>query len=313
MHTLIKGLLQSRTSLSIALALAAGAFGAQAQAAESGLSNFPYGAQTTYAAFVPPPGTTSFFGYSLYIDADSVRDNNGDKIPGVSLSAFALAPRLVHTWSSTFHGWTMTSGAVIEYIYLDVEIPGKRDHEIGPTLTAIEPLYLSRTFQNIVPGNLTLFTGPLLYWPLGSYDPKRIDNTTVNYRSFAWQASSTWNPTPRVDVSLNAAVEFKGKNTQTDYESGDQGSVTFGAGYKPFDDLRWDFGFSGSYTDGLSDDKINGDKVPGGGRTKKFAIGPKFVFWPAPGVAVVAQYHRESGVENGSQGDLFWVECTFPL
>lgn len=283
------------------------------QAAESGLSNFPYGAQTTYAAFVPPPGTTSFFGYSLYIDADSVRDNNGDKIPGVKLSAFALAPRLVHTWKSSFHGWKMTSGAVIEGIYLDVEVPGQRDHEFGPTLTAIEPLYLSRTFQNLVPGDLTLFTGPLLYFPLGSYDPSRIDNTTVNYRSFAWQASSTWNPTPRVDVSLNPAVEFKGKNTKTGYRSGTQGSITFGAGYKPFDDLRWDFGFSGSYTDGLSDDKINGERVPGGGRTKKFAIGPKFVFWAAPGVAVVAQYHKESGVENASEGDLFWLECTFPL
>lgn len=313
MHTLIKRLLQSRTSLSIALALTAAAPGMPAQAAESGLSNFPYGAQTTYSAFVPPPGTSSFFGYALYIDADSVRDNDGEKIPGVSLSAFALAPRLLHTWSSSFHGWKMTSGGVIEGIYLDVEVPGLRDHDTGPTLLGFEPLYLSRTFENVVPGNLTLFTGPLIYLPIGSYDPNRIDNTTVNYRSFAWQASSTWNPTPRVDVSLNVAVEFKGKNTKTDYESGDQGSITFGAGYKPFDDLRWDFGFSGSYTDGLTDDKIDGNKVPGGGRTKKFAIGPKFVLWAAPGIAVVAQYHRESEVENASEGDLFWLECTFPL
>lgn len=301
--------LRAKAFLSIAATLALIGAAAPAQAAEGGLSNFPYGAQTSYAAFVPPPGTTSFFGYSLFIDADSVRDNDGNKVPGVSLKVFALAPRLLHTWKRDFYGWKMTTGGVIEYIYLNVKVPGMEEDDIGPTLTALEPLYLSRTF-----GTLTFLTGPLLYLPLGSYDPKRIDNTTVNYKSLAWQASTSWNPSPRLDVSLNAAIEFKGENHKTNYDSGDQASITFGMGYKPFaNDLRWDFGFSGSYTDGVTDDRINGRKVPGGGRTQKFAIGPKFVYWPAPGVGIVFQYHRESEVENAAQGDLFWLECTFPL
>lgn len=291
----------------LALAATLG-FAVPTHAAEGGLSNFPFGAQTTYAAFVPAPGTTSFFGYALYIDADSVRDDDGDKIPGVSLEAFALAPRLVHTWKTSLFGWKMTSGAVIEGIHVEVEVPGARDKDTGPTLLGFEPLYLSRSFDT-----LTLFTGPLIYLPLGSADRTQIANSNLNYGSFAWQVSSTWNPTARWDVSLNYAVEFKAENEETNYESGDQGGLTFGVGYKPFADLRWDLGVSGFYTHQMSDDRIDGERVPGGGRTKKFAIGPKLVYWITPAAAIVAQWHRESDVENAAEGDLFWLECTFPL
>ena len=286
-----------------------GIVAAPASAAEGGLSNFPYGAQTAYAAFVPAPGTTSFFGYALFIDADSLRDGNGDKVPGVSLEAFALAPRLVHTWNSTFMGWKMTSGAVIEGLYVNVKVPGAEDDDTGPTLAAIEPLYLSKTF-----GAFTFFHGSLLYFPLGSQDRNQLANSNLNYKSFAYQGSMSWNPTARWDVALNAAVEFKDDNEETEYQSGPQASLTFGAGYKPFaGNLKWDLGFSGFYTDGLADDKIDGDKVPGGGRTQKFAIGPKVVYLIKPGAAIVAQYHREMETENAAQGDLFWLECVFPL
>ncbi len=277
-------------------------------AAEGGLSNFPAGAQTTYAAFVPAPGTTSFYGYALYINSDSVRDGNGDKIPGVSAEVFALAPRLLHTWKPTLFGWKMTSGGVTEAIYAHVKVPGDEDDDLGPTLIGLEPLYLSRTF-----GAWTLFHGPLVYLPLGKYHPGDPANSTVNYRSYAYQGSVSWNPTPRIDVSLNAAVEFKDKNKKTNYQSGPQASLTFGAGYKLFDDQRWDIGFSGFYTDGLADDKVNGSTVAGGGRSKKFAIGPKLVYWINPGAAIVAQWHREMVTENAAQGDLFWLECAIPF
>lgn len=310
MHGIIECLLRRRLAAAASI-LALGAtlgFPAAAPAAEAGFSNFPHGAQTTYSAFVPAPGTTSFFGYALYIDASSVRDNNGDKVPGVSLDAFALAPRIVHTWNSTLFGWKMTTGGVLQGIHVDVKVPGADDKDTGPTLLGIEPLYLSRTF-----GTLTLFTGPLIYLPLGSYDRNQIANSNLNYGSFAYQASASWNPTSRWDVSLNYAIEFKGENEETNYESGNHNGLTFGVGYKPFADQRWDLGFSGFFSRQLTDDKIDGERVPGGGRTEKFAIGPKLVYWISPAAAIVAQWHHESDVENAPKGDLFWLECTFPL
>ncbi|MGQ0621367.1 MAG: SphA family protein [Panacagrimonas sp.] len=279
-----------------------------ARAAEGGLSNFPAGAQTTYAALMPPPGTTSFFGYALYISADSVRDDNGDRIPGVEVEVVALAPRLIHTWKPSFAGFNLSSGIVIEGVYAKVEVPGAEDETTGPTLLGIEPLYLTRSF-----GSLHVLTGPLLYFPLGPYDRNAPANSTTNYYSFAYQASTTWTPTPSWDLSLNAAVEFKDRNKDTDYRSGTQSSLTFGLGHRPFENQKWDLGVSGFYTRQLSDDKIDGDDVPGGARTRKFAIGPKLVYWLKPGAAIVAQWHREMETRNASEGDLFWLECAFPL
>lgn len=278
------------------------------QAAEGGLSNFPYGAQTSYAAFVPAPGTSTFYGYSLFLEANSVRDGHGDEIPGVSVEVLAFAPRVVHTWETTLDGWKMSSGALGEFLYAKVKASGMKDDDFGPTLIGIEPLYLSKTF-----GTWTFFEGPLIYLPIGSYHPEKLANSNVNFRSYTWQASVTWTPNARFETSLNGAIEFKDENKKTNYEAGPQASITFGAGYKPFTDTRWDLGISGYYTDGLADDEQNGTDVAGGGRTRKFAVGPKLVYWLSPAAAIVAQWHHEVLSENGTRGDLFWLECALPF
>lgn len=278
------------------------------QAAEGGLSNFPFGAQTSYAALMPPPGTTSFFGYALHYSADSVRDDRGDRIPGVEVEVVALAPRIVHTWNRKFAGFGMSSGAVIEGLYAKVQVPGAEEDNTGATLIGIEPLYLTRTV-----GAWNFLTGPLLYIPIGPHSANRLANTNLNYAALAYQGSATWIPTPDWDISLNAAVEFKDRNDVTRYRSGTQSGLTFGIGHRPFADKRWDLGFSGFYVHQLSDDEAGDQDLPGGARTRKLALGPKLVYWIAPGAGIVVQWHRETNVRNAPQGDLLWVECAFPL
>lgn len=279
-----------------------------AYAAEGGLSNFPYGAQATYSAFLPPPGATTFFGYSLYLKADKVRDNDGDRIPGVEVEAIVLAPRFVHSWKTTLAGFKLSSGVLFEPIYVKVKVPGAEDEDTGIFEFGIEPLYLSRSF-----GNWHTMAGPIFYFRSGPYNRNALANTTSNYNSIAIQANLTWTPSPRWDVSLNSAIEFKDENEDTDYRSGTQAGLTFGMGHRPFANQAWDLGISGFYTRQLADDEIDGEDVPGGGRTRKFAIGPKLVYWFSPAVAVVAQYHREMEVRNATDGDLFWLECAFPI
>lgn len=280
----------------------------QTQAAEGGLSHFPYGAQTTYAAFMPPPGETTFYGYTLYYDVNFVADDNGKRVPGLDIEAAAIAPRFVHTWKTPFAGFKVSSGFVLQGLYVKVNTPGAQDEGAGPSLVGIEPLILSRSF-----GNLHILTQAVGYFALGSYDETDLANYTLNYDSVAYQFSTTWTPTPDWDISLNAASEFKGRNKDTDYRGGAQGGLTFGIGHKPFADKRWDLGISGFYTGQFSDDKIRGRKIPGGGRTRKLAIGPKLVYAFAPGTAIVVQYHRETAARFAPQGDLFWIECAIPF
>lgn len=295
------------STLAVAL-LGLGGFAPAVQAGEGGLSNFPYGAQTTYAAIMPPPGTTSFFGYMLGYTADSVRDNGGDRIPGVEVEVFALAPRLVHSWKQPLGGFKVSSGIVVQGAYAKVEVPGAEDDVTGPSLLGIEPFYLTRSV-----GAWHFLTGPLLYFPLGPYDRNDLVNSTVNYRSYAYQTSATWTPTPRWDISLNAAIEFKERNDDTDYRSGTQTGLTFGVGHRPFTNQKWDLGISGFYTRQLTDDELDGQDVPGGNRTRKFAVGPKLVYWFTPAAGLVVQWHRETNVRNAPKGDLLWVEVAFPL
>lgn len=279
-----------------------------AQAAEGGLSNFPFGAQTAYAAFLPPPGETFFYGYTLFYSADSVRDTHGDRIPGVEVDVIAVAPRIVHSWKTPLWGFKLSSGLVFEGLYAKVKAPGAEDDKTGPTLISIEPLYLTRSV-----GSWHFLTGPLIYIPVGSYDRNALANSTFNYGSLAYQGSVTWTPTPDWDLSLNLAFEFKDKNDDTDYRSGTQSGLTFGIGHRPFEDKRWDLGISGFVSRQLSDDEQGGRTVGDGNRTRKFAIGPKLVYWLTPSAAIVTQWHREYGVRNAPRGDLLWVEVAFPL
>lgn len=278
------------------------------EATESGLGNFPAGAQTSYAAFLPPAGSTSFYGYALYFSSDSVRDSAGERVP-VDVEVLALAPRIVHSWKPSWAGFKLSSGLVLQGLHVEVEAGGARSEATGPGLFGVEPLYLTRSFGP----HWHVLTGGILYFPLGSYDRSELANYTLNFKSYAYQGSLTWTPTPKWEASLNYAVEWKEKNRDTGYRSGDQGNLTFGFGHRPFQDQRWDLGVSGYYTHQLEDDEQNGVTVGDGNRTRRFGIGPKVVFWISPAAAIVTQWHRETNVRSAPKGDLFWVEVAFPL
>lgn len=275
----------------------------------TGFGNFPFGAQTTYAALMPPAGTTSFFGYSLFYKGD-IRDDDGNK-PGVEFELFAIAPRLVHSWSKGLFGFKLSSGVVWEGIHAKVDAgPAGEDSDRGSTLIGIEPLYLTRSFAD---NTFHFLTGPLIYFKAGSFDRNALANSTLGHNSLAYQVSTTWTPSPRWEGSLNLATEWKRENDENGYRGGTAWGITFGMGHRPFADTRWDLGFSGFYMDQFTDDKIDGEEIPGKVRTSKFAIGPKLVYWITPAAGIVAQYHREMNVHQGGDGDLFWLECVFPL
>lgn len=292
-----------RSIAAVMLAVIAGA----ADAGETGLTYFPYGAQTVYAGLTPPPGKTLFLGYTQFYDAGTIRDADGEKVPGVSAQAFALAPRILHTWETPLLGFKATSGLLALAVSVGIDTPVGESYDYGPTLLGIEPLYLSRSF-----GAWHIQFGSVLYVPLGSYDDESPANAALDRYGGAVNGGLTWTPTPRWDASLNVGYEFKGRNRQTQYRDGQQTGVSYGVGYRPFADMRWDVGLSGFYTVQVEDDRQSGRKIPDR-RVRKFAVGPKVAYWFNPATTVILQFHREYETRNAPRGELFWLMFSFPL
>jgi hypothetical protein len=282
-------------------------FAVPAAAGETGLTYFPYGAQTVYAGLTPPPGKTLFLGYTQFYDAGSFRDADGVPVSGVSAQAFALAPRILHTWNEPLWGFKATSGILALAVSVGIDTPLGESFDYGPTLLGIEPLYLSRSF-----GAWHSVFGAVIYLPLGSYDDQSPANAALDRYGGALNGGLTWTPTPRWDLSLNLGYEFKGRNRHTQYRDGQQTGMSYGVAYRPFADMRWDVGVSGFYTVQVEDDRQSGHVIADR-RVRKFAVGPKASFWFTPAASVILQFHREYETRNAPRGDLFWLMFSFPL
>lgn len=295
-----------RMAFSAALALRC----VTASASENGgFSNFPVGAQTVGAAFLPPPGATEFYGYGLYYSAQRVRDDHGDKVPGVAVNLFAQAPRLVHTWGVTFGGVAVSSGIVGETADVKVKAGGLHDDTFGLTLVGIEPFDLTASW-----GNLHVLSGTHFYIAVGRYDREALANSTTNYDALAQQFALTWTPTPRWDLSVNPNIEFNLRNHATGYRSGDQFGLTWGVSYRPFEtNQKLQLGLNGFHIRQLADDRSHGTPVPGGNRLRKTAIGPQAVYSFTPAAVLLAKWQHEFDVRNGPQGELFWIEFALPM
>lgn len=279
------------------------------RATELGTSNFPTGAQTVAAAFLPPPGTTAFFGYFLYYSADSFRDGDGrSSIPGFQADVVAAAARVVHTWGS-YNGVNFSVGGVVEPVYLKVRAAGESDDMAGMNLLCLEPLDITTAI-----GNWHWMSSTLIYIPVGRYDRDALANSSTHYGGITQQAAVTWLPNARWDISLNPNISFNFRNRANDYRSGTLLGLTAGVNYRPIaGDPRWQLGLSGFYVRQITDDRIDGDKVAGGFRLRKSALGPQLTFWPSAAVALQLKWHHEFDVENAPQGELAWFELVFPL
>lgn len=288
--------------------LALAALPMTAMATELGSSNFPLGAQTVAAGLMPPPGSTAFFGYFLYYHAGSFRDDRGSSaIPGFEADVFAVAARVVHTWGR-FKGLNLGVAAVLEPVYLKTRAGAARDDMAGMNLLGLEPLNITASI-----GKLHFLSGTLFYVPVGDYDRGALANSSTHYATITQQAGITW-LTPRWDISLNPNISFNFRNSATKYRSGTLFGLTGGISYKPFaSDPRWQLGLNGYFAKQLSDDRMNGAKIPGGFRLQKYALGPQLTFWPSPAVALLFKWQREFGVENGPRGNLVWMEFVLPL
>src|SRR5262249_55635891 len=100
-----------------------------ANGTENGLISYPVGVNTVLNGVLPPPGATQFYNYTLYYNANKFAGSSGDSlIPAFHLNTFADAPRPIHPWGTMFGPFTLSSGAIVPFIYLHVSADVKLTH-----------------------------------------------------------------------------------------------------------------------------------------------------------------------------------------
>jgi len=280
-------------------------------ATENGDTTWPLGVQTVVPALMPPPGVTEFYSYTVYYHADSFKDNSGKSVvPNFKLDNFVQALRLVHTWDyQTDSGVQFTSGLIASGGHIKVKAGGQSDEKTGMRQAYITPLNVlySPTPELHLLGGLSVFA------PLGGYDKNDLANTTPNYLTYISEFALTWFPHPNWEVSLAPTYSFNQRNKDTDYRSGEVFNVDYMVGYRFESMPKLQLGIAGYYTKQTTDDDISGDRLPGGNRLKKFAVGPQLFYSFDQATGIVLKWLHETNVKNGPMGDSVWLEAAFPL
>jgi len=280
------------------------------EATENGLTSYPVGVNTVLNGVLPPPGETEFFNYTLYYNAGKFAGPHGESlVSGFHLNMFADAPRVVHTWGTTFGPFTVSSGAIVPLVHLGLDTPGGSGNRTGLGDIILEPWLIdyanpSRTFFAFLATNVAV--------PSGSYSANRVANTGRNVFALIPHISTTWFPTPAVEISTTTLVEISSPNSETRYHSGAIASLEYVVGYSL--DSKVQLGLQGYLLKQFTDDKINGTPVGADGfRGKAVAIGPQLRYMWSHAAGIVFKYQREFDVRNRPQGNKFWMELCLPL
>ncbi len=269
------------------------------EATENGQTSYPVGVNTVLNGILPPPGETQFYNYTLYYDAKKFAGPHGESLlPGFQLNAFIDAPRVVHTWGTTLGPFTMSSGVIVPLVHLGADTPGGSGKRTGIGDIILEPLFIG--YSNPSQSFFAYFTTEISV-PSGSYSANRVANTGRNIYALMPQLSTTWFPTPAVEVSTTTLVEISSRNSATRYHSGAVAELEYLVGYSLNSKLQ------------LGHD-VNGTPVGEDGfRGQAVAVGPQLRYMWSQAAGIVFKYQREFAVRNRPQGNKFWIELCFPL
>lgn len=294
------------------LLLLASLFSVTANATEFGQTHYPVGVNTIMNAALPPPGETGFYLYTQYYESTRLNDGNGDSIdPSFDLSVYAVAPRIIHSWDQKVGPFSLSSGAILPLTKVDLTLFGQRDVSTGLGDPVLGPIYFNYVNST---GTFFFYGGPEVYVPVGKYDKDRLANNGLNYWTISPTVSATWLPAPKWELSSTLYPEFHFKNEDTDYLSGNTVTLDFNVAYRPFAELpKLKVAVQGFALKQFTDDRQNGQTVPGGNRGQAFGLGPQVSYDIAGVGAVVLKYQREFGVENRSRGDRLWFQLALPL
>jgi hypothetical protein len=276
-----------------------------AMATEGGGGMYPNGTENYMLGALPPPGV-HFLLYASHYTADSLRDNQGNKVPvDFSLRANSLAPRVIWVTPQQILGGQLAFHAIAPLVELKVDMGGAR-----------------RTKSGL--GDMTFGVGlgyhvsPELHWlagvdvnaPTGEFDKTSMANVGRNY----------WNLEPLVGISyvqksgwngdVKLMYDFNARNKDTDYRSGQELHLDFAAG--------WAFGNGwtagvGGYAYSQTTDDTSAGAVVSSNRGRVLALGPSVKFDSGGKWFLTAKYEQEFSVRNRPQGGGLKLKVILPF
>lgn len=273
--------------------------------AKEGGDQYPNGAENWFAGAVPPPGDYFINYFGNY--TGTLRDGSGNKIqPGgkdIKVNATFDALRYVKVTTTTLWGANYGWAAILPLVNLSIDVAGTKNGRTGIGDATITPLILSwhsPEWHQAVGLDVNL--------PTGAYnrnDPPG-KNIGANYYSLEPVFGVSYLGKDGWEASGKFMYNWKTKNKDTDYQSGDEVHVDYLVG-KHFG--PWSVGASGYYLKQISDDKQAGAKVgPDGNRGQVFAIGPSIKYETAGHSQLIFQWQRETNVKNRFEGDKLWFK-----
>jgi len=282
-----------------------------AAAGETSATNFPVGVNTAVPAIYPPAGATEFYNYNLYYHAGKYEADAGNPAPPLlRTDVFVEAFRVNHTWVNLGQNVTLGSGFAINFVHQALNIGvakgrvdfGFADPDIIPYnigWQATPKLWFAHIF-NIFPS-----------W--GSYSRSKLVNPGLGYTTYAPELAMTYLPTPSWEFGLDARYGINEKNRSTRYKSGNDFTVDYIAGYRPFASLpALQLGVNGYFYKQVADDKLNGARVGNGNQGQAFGIGPSIRYDIGNG-GLILKYQHEVAVQNRTQGERVWFQFALPL
>jgi hypothetical protein len=147
--------------------------------------------------------------------------------------------------------------------------------------------------------------------PTGDYDKSRMVNTGNHI--------TTWRPVfvasylgPVVDASTKITYSINGRNSATDYRSGNYWHADFNLGARVAP--AWQVGLQGYLIRQTGDDEQAGAKVADGMRTRVTALGPALRWQASPASpSLELRWQQESGARWHSQGNALWLKAVMAL
>ncbi|MBC7681716.1 MAG: transporter [Ferruginibacter sp.] len=277
-----------------------------AHATEGGGSVYPNGTENFMAGALPPPG---LYGMVFLQNYRTTRVNGNDgqnlNVPGFSVTANVVAPRLVWVPGVQLLGGDMVVHVIAPLVDLQVHVAGNSQSKtgLGDLTTGIGIGYHhSPHLHSVVALDL--------YLPTGGYHKADLANIGRNQFAVEPVYALSYIDPAGLNADFKLGYIVNSRNKDTDYTSGGEFHSDFSLGWAVA--KGWTAGVGGYVYQQLTDDKSAGTSVANN-KGRAFALGPSVKYDSGTGWFATVKWQAETAVRNRAQGQALWVKAVFPL